>query len=251
MPNRIIHEKATESQTLDALSDGAERMFWRLITKADDYGRFDADPRVVLAKCFPLRVGRMRSARVADWLEEMASAGLVDLYRVGDRSYGVLRTWSEHQRQRDSKPKYPDPMQGTPYAANGRGSPQVAAYARAGVSRVESRESRAERREAVGLACGGEAPPPAAGPAAHTPPPVFHIPDSILGALDAAPRLGVVAGIREPAFWHAEIRANPGLDLALEVRKAEAHLMGSSAHYKRLKRFLHDWIKRSQRWSHE
>jgi hypothetical protein len=80
---------------------------------------------------------------------------------------------------------------------------------------------------------------------------MFQIPDSILRALDGAPRLGVVAAIREPAFWHAEIRANPGLDLALEVRKAEAHLIGSSAHYKRLKRFLHDWIKRAQRWSHE
>ena len=91
--------------------------------------------------------------------------------------------------------------------------------------------------------------PPAAGPPAL--PPMFQIPDSILRALDGAPRLGVVAAIREPAFWHAEIRANPGLDLALEVRKAEAHLIGSSAHYKRLKRFLHDWIKRAQRWSHE
>jgi hypothetical protein len=248
MPNRIIHEKATESQTLDLLSADAECLFWRLITKADDYGRFDADPRVLLAKCFPLRVGRMKADRVAGWLEEMASAGLVDLYRVGDRSYGVLRTWSEHQRQRESKPKYPDPASGTPCAANGRGSPQPAAYARAGVSRVESRESRVERREADGAADGGETPP-AAGLAAPTP--VFQVPESIVRALDGAPRLGVVAAIRDPAFWQAEIRANPGLDLAVEVRKAEAHLIGSSAHYKRLKRFLHDWIKRSQRWSHE
>ena len=59
MPNRIIRESCTTSPTLDALSDGAERMFWRLTTIADDYGRFDADPRVLLAKCFPLRVGRI------------------------------------------------------------------------------------------------------------------------------------------------------------------------------------------------
>lgn len=151
MPNRIIHEKATMSATLDALTDGAERMFWRLTTKADDHGRFDADPRVLLAACFPRKIDTLKPATVERWRDEMTRAGLIRLYTLGERIYGMFCSWNEHQRARDSKPKYPAPEDGTPYmppdAASRGKSPRDAAYARAGVSRVESRESRVESRE--------------------------------------------------------------------------------------------------------
>lgn len=46
MPNRIIRDKCRTSISLDKLSFGAECMFWRLTTVADDYGRFEADARI-------------------------------------------------------------------------------------------------------------------------------------------------------------------------------------------------------------
>ena len=57
---------------------------------ADDVGRFDADPRVVLAKCFPLRIDRLKPATIENWLTELVSAGIVKLYCVEDRACGFF-----------------------------------------------------------------------------------------------------------------------------------------------------------------
>src|SRR3990167_5365678 len=111
MPNRIIRESCTTSPTLDALSDGAERMFWRLTTIADDYGRFDADPRVLLAKCFPLRVGRISIKTIEKYVREMVKSSLISLYEVAGRIYGYFLTWEKHQRLRAKTSKYPEPCQ--------------------------------------------------------------------------------------------------------------------------------------------
>ena len=78
MPDRIIRESALSSHTLDGLTDGAERTFWRLIVVADDHGRFDADPRVLLAKCYPLRVGAWKPERLATHRAALAAANRVN-----------------------------------------------------------------------------------------------------------------------------------------------------------------------------
>jgi len=84
-------------------------MFWRLTTVADDHGRFEADPRVLLAQCFPLRVERMKAKQAAVWLEEMVACGLVRVYTVGGKPYGHFPTWPKHQRVRARESKYPAP----------------------------------------------------------------------------------------------------------------------------------------------
>ena len=68
MPNRIIRESCRSSETLALLSHGAERMFWRLTTVADDSGRFQAAPKILLADCFKVMADRVRPAHVAAWL---------------------------------------------------------------------------------------------------------------------------------------------------------------------------------------
>lgn len=171
MPDRIIRERALTSPTLDLLSAEAERLHWRLTVVADDYGRFDADPRVLLAKCFPLKVGQLRAEQLEPWRNQLVAAGLVQLYQVRDRLYGVYPTWPAHQRKRDSKPKYPPPEEGIAYvppvAASCRRLPRVAARARTLESREsltsESRESlTTESREPGNSGSGGNSPPPAA-----------------------------------------------------------------------------------------
>lgn len=169
MPDRIIHERACQSPTLDRLSDGAERLFWRLTSKADDQGRFDADARSLLASCFPLRIGRLPARKVECWRSELARVGLVDLYQASDRLYGAFRTWDRWQRKRESRPKRPgpdDPGVLRQDAATCGGLP----LARAG-SRDERRESlTTESREPLTQSPRAEAaeePPPvpaAAGP---------------------------------------------------------------------------------------
>ena len=109
MPNRMIRESCRTSPTLDQLSDGAERMFWRLTTAADDYGRFEADPRILLSHCFPLRVNRIKTDTVHRWLQEMVTCGLVTAYVSGGRKYAFFSTWEKHQRLRAKHSKFPEP----------------------------------------------------------------------------------------------------------------------------------------------
>ncbi len=113
MPDRIIRARCTSSPTLQGLSDSAERAWWRLTVEADDYGRFEADPDVLLAVLFKRKPHGWVRSRVERSVQEWAKGDdpLVHLYRVhGDsRTYGHVVSWDEHQRERESKPKYPDP----------------------------------------------------------------------------------------------------------------------------------------------
>ncbi len=109
MPNRIIRESARASPTLDVLSAEVECLFYRLIVTVDDHGRFHADPVLVLAACFPLRVERLKAIRVERWLNELANAGAIRLYVVGGRKYLCFPTWRRYQRRPQSLSKFPDP----------------------------------------------------------------------------------------------------------------------------------------------
>jgi hypothetical protein len=77
----------------------------------------------------------------------------------------------------------------------------------------------------------------------------FHIPASVLAALDRAPILGHIAKLRDPRWWQAQLRANHGVDLAGEVLKAEAWLTSNPARApkKSHERFLHSWLGRAER----
>lgn len=110
MPNRIIKESACTSDTLAEISAEAERLWWRLVVQADDYGCFDGRPNVILGKCLTAFIGRFRDDDVSCWLEEMESVGLIRRYEVDGRPYIHLAKWSEHQRPaRAKEPKYPLP----------------------------------------------------------------------------------------------------------------------------------------------
>ncbi len=109
MPNRIIKESSRTSTTLDALSDGAERMFWRLTTVADDYGRFDANPNILLATCFPLRVTSLKIKQILKWYHELEVCQLVQSYDCNGKHLGFFATWDKHQQIRAKASKFPDP----------------------------------------------------------------------------------------------------------------------------------------------
>ena len=109
MPNRTIKESCRTSESLDKLSDFAIRMWWALITVADDYGRFPADPRVLLASCFPLKVETLKVDKVEKAWREIEAVGGVKRYKVEGRTYGFFVSWGAHNTPRASKSKYPPP----------------------------------------------------------------------------------------------------------------------------------------------
>lgn len=108
MPNRIIRESALTSHSLNRLSDGAERLFWRLTLVADDHGRFDAYPPTVKARCFPCKVDELKTDKIRAWLVELSRDHCL-YYTVGDRIYGQFYKWAEYQRQYGHASKFPQP----------------------------------------------------------------------------------------------------------------------------------------------
>lgn len=104
MANRILRDW-TDSENVDKLSFQAEVLFTRLFMKADDYGCFHANPKLVKAAVFPLK--DIREADISRWLDECQKAGLIAFYNEGGKKYLCIRNFG--QRLRAMKRRFPEP----------------------------------------------------------------------------------------------------------------------------------------------
>ena len=113
MPNRIIKESICESRALADISFFSEDLYKRLITYADDYGRFNADPQIMLARLYPRELDVVTSNELITGLIELSGVGKIAFYTgpsIHEREiFGCFPKWGEHQRVRDSKKRCPDP----------------------------------------------------------------------------------------------------------------------------------------------
>lgn len=116
MPNRIIKESINESRSLNDCSVFAQDLFKRLITYADDNGRFNADTEIMRARLYPRDLDIVSQQDVVNGLIELAGIGKIQFYTAkvfsnrGARDvYGAFPNWKAHQRVRDSKEKHPAP----------------------------------------------------------------------------------------------------------------------------------------------
>lgn len=116
MPNRIIKESINESSGLAACSEFAIDLFKRLITYADDYGRFNADTEIMRARLYPREYMSIDESDIIDGLIELVGVGKIQFYepevfnQQGKRGvYGAFPNWKEHQRVRNTKAKCPEP----------------------------------------------------------------------------------------------------------------------------------------------
>jgi hypothetical protein len=274
MPSRIIRESCRTSPTLDQLTDGAERMFWRLTTVADDHGRFEADPRVLLANCFPLRVDRFKVGQVQAWFQEQVACGLVSPYTVGGKTYGVFVTWAKHQRIRAKDSKYPAPPLAPPDDGSCEQPPASAdscqqepaddtppqSHANPPLPTSDSRcqQTLANAPGGMGYGVGGikkggggmegaRAP----GARAPDPPPApfssngFRLDSSIVELIEASPRFSRVTKLRSGEWWRTQVRAFDQIDFFAELQKAEAWLATKGQRRTDLAAFLHNWFKRA------
>jgi len=118
MPNRIIKESICTSDNLNGLSCEEEILFYRLMVNCDDYGRLDARPTILRAKCFPLKIDTITDDDINRWLARLEEHNLVKLYTVEDRQCLSLVTWEDHQQVRAKRSKYPSPNGASPSSAN-------------------------------------------------------------------------------------------------------------------------------------
>jgi hypothetical protein len=106
MPNRIIREGWLESERINQLDANAERFFLRLCLRADDFGRYHANPLLLRSNLFPLRED-VRSTDIPRWLAACEKAGLLRCYEVTGTRY--LEVTKFNQRMRAAVSKFPKP----------------------------------------------------------------------------------------------------------------------------------------------
>lgn len=106
MPSRIIREGWLESERINELDAPAERFFLRVCLRADDYGRFHANPVLLKSSLFPLRED-VRSTDIPRWLAACEKAGLVRCYEVDGKRFLEIPRFD--QRTRAQASKFPTP----------------------------------------------------------------------------------------------------------------------------------------------
>lgn len=186
MPNRILRDW-TDSLAIDALSAEAERFFVRLIQKADDFGRYHADTRLLASTLFPLKTD-LRPSTVSQWLDECQATGILTAYTCPKgRKYLQINNFNQRTRLKQSKFPAPDSQPPT----NDRQTTD---------KRPLEAEAEAETLFGDGGGERDDAPPPAA-PNPPPPPPPFS--DQETNAI-GYPRI-FPAILRAPHFrdaWH-------------------------------------------------
>lgn len=112
MPNRVLRDW-TASDKIDQLSPGAEVFFTRLIMKADDYGLYYGNPKLLNSALFPLR--DYDNGKVSLWLTECVKAGIIQKYTVDGKDY--IHILGFDQRLRLMKSKFPAPPETAKFTA--------------------------------------------------------------------------------------------------------------------------------------
>ena len=107
MPNRILKESICTSESIDSLTEFQEVFFYRLLVNCDDFGRFDARPKILSSRLFPLRPIAIEMIQQA--IDALVREGMIQLYRVGGKDYLQVNAWLKHQQKRACKSKYPSP----------------------------------------------------------------------------------------------------------------------------------------------
>lgn len=111
MPNRILKESICVSEKINKLTWFEEALFYRLIVKCDDFGRYDGRSSVIKGNLFPLKDDITVKA-IDKAIRGLVTVGLAEIYCVDAKPILQLPTWNCHQVCRAVKSKYPDPISG-------------------------------------------------------------------------------------------------------------------------------------------
>lgn len=122
MPDRIVRAGILSSESVNTLSWGAEVFYRRLMSVADDFGRYDGREPILRASLYPLVLSRVRESDIVTWIGECRDAGLVRLYSCAHKPYLEIVKFDQRKRE-GAKSRWPEP----PDCATAGASPQVAA----------------------------------------------------------------------------------------------------------------------------
>ena len=109
MPCRYIREEYLTSERVDLLDVREERFYFRLFLVVDDFGRFEANEKLLKSKVFPLKED-VRATDITRWLTACEKAGLIRLYTASGKRYLSIERFAQTRANcRSTKSKYPEP----------------------------------------------------------------------------------------------------------------------------------------------
>lgn len=122
---RAIKDNVDESESLAAVSDFAERVYWRLLAKSDSWGRLPGSPAKIRARCLPL-LGGVTDEHIAGALGELHTVGRIDWYEIDGEFFVQLVDFDAHQPKsliaRRGEPSFPAPPDARPRTTTPAGS---------------------------------------------------------------------------------------------------------------------------------
>jgi len=107
----MLNKAIILSKKINAVSEGAENLYYRLLVNTDDFGRFRAEPEIIKGQIYTIR--KISVGQVADRLQELREIGLIRLYVVDEETYLEITKFEEHQKFRSDiqkKEEYPVPV---------------------------------------------------------------------------------------------------------------------------------------------
>jgi len=109
MPTRIIRDGILTSERINALSPHAELFYRRLMSVADDHGRFSGNLTLIRSSCYPLKVDSVKEDSIKKHLAECVDAGLIVPYTVDSKPFILLLDFGQRI---NGKSKFPEPPSG-------------------------------------------------------------------------------------------------------------------------------------------
>jgi hypothetical protein len=107
----MLNKAIILSKKINAVSEGAENLYYRLLVNADDFGRFRAEAEIIKGQIYTLR--KINVGQITGRLQELTKIGLIRLYKVDGETYLEITKFEEHQKFRSDIPKkreYPAPV---------------------------------------------------------------------------------------------------------------------------------------------
>jgi len=106
MPTRYLKQGICDSDVINALSDSAECLFYRLLVTVDDFGRADGRTLVIKSRCYPVKES-VTPKLIEKLLDELETHGVIVRYVVDGKPYLQLQKWD--LKSRSSVSKFPAP----------------------------------------------------------------------------------------------------------------------------------------------
>lgn len=110
---RMIDKVIILSRKINAISEGAENLYYRIYVNTDDFGLFHADPEILKGQIYTLRKD-ITIEIIQKRLYELVEIDLIKIYKNNDETYLEIVDFEKHQTfRKDYTRKYDYPKPST------------------------------------------------------------------------------------------------------------------------------------------